>query len=132
MPWFTAVIETALKAFHFVSIFPASCVGLWLLGPAYGPSTDTYDVATAPGFVPDQPASVFESPNVTMRTPAVAIAVKSSGFPFRPERVAKRELPPTSPSVHRPTVAIPSELVVATSPMIVPPPLRTLNVTATP
>ena len=62
----------------------------------------------------------------------VAVAMKMRGLPESPVAVANNELPPPLPSVHFPTVAIPSVSVFAVSPVTEPPPLRMLNVTVTP
>ena len=61
----------------------------------------------------------------------VAVAMKMR-LPLTPVALANRELPPPLPSVHLPTVAIPSESVFAVSPLTEPPPLRMLKVTVTP
>ena len=57
--------------------------------------------------------------------------MKTNGLPLKPLFVAKSELPPPAPTVQLPIVAIPNESVVAVSPVMLPPPLRMLNVTTT-
>src|ERR1019366_4101421 len=61
-----------------------------------------------------------------------AVPMKMSGLPDNPVAVANNEFPPPAPKVQLPTAATPVESVVAVSPVIVPPPLRMLNVTTTP
>jgi hypothetical protein len=61
-----------------------------------------------------------------------AVAMKINGLPLSPARVANKELPPPAPTVQLPSVATPTESVVAVSPVMVPPPLRMLNVTTMP
>jgi len=65
--------------------------------------------------------------------PAVPVAVKLTGEPARPALVAEsRLLPAAVPRVQLPTVAMPLALVVAPSPVALPPPKVTAKVTPTP
>ena len=82
------------------------------------------------------PAAGLEMLEVTMyllASPHVPVALKVSGEPTRPARVAVSVLTPAVvPSVQLPTVAIPAELVVAASSVAEPPPVSTAKVTLTP
>ncbi len=61
------------------------------------------------------------------------VAVKVTGDPLRPARVAVSVLAPAVvPSLQLPTVAIPEALVVALAPVTEPPPEATAKVTTTP
>src|ERR1041384_7094094 len=65
--------------------------------------------------------------------PAVPVAVKVTGLPVRLPALACSELlPALVPSVQLPTAARPAASEVATGPVILPPPVKTVKVTAMP
>ncbi len=70
---------------------------------------------------------------VASAAPAVPVALKVTGEPARPMRVAVRVLAPALvPKVQLPTVAMPEALVAGVRSVAKPPPLVTAKVTLTP
>ena len=80
-------------------------------------STNWLSATTAASFTTDAATIAPVAVKVAESAPAVAVSV------FGPGAV---------PSVHDPTVAIPSALVTALSPVALPPPLATAKTTVTP
>jgi hypothetical protein len=75
------------------------------------------------------PASI----TIRVTTPALPVAVKVTEVLVRPLTLAVRVFAPaTVPRVQLPTVAIPLALVICDAPEMLPPPVTTAKVTATP
>src|SRR5207237_222284 len=130
----------------FVPVGPAGC-GSGLFAPVdpsvtvapltgFPNSSFTVTVIVA-AFAPEDaaivPGAAATSDRAALGAPAVAVAVNVIGLPFTPGEVAVSVFWPAAvPSVQLPTAAMPLALVVWLAPVMLPLPVATAKVTATP